>query len=348
MFRALGDTDYGVGIAVSVTNSCPLTCKHCISNASPSGERPPEGFANDLSSLLDRNDFETRHVTLTGGEPFHDLKLLKELLAVAATRRIHVGAITSSFWAKTRERARAVLEQLPTLGELTLSVDAHHADFVPPAFVRNAFDAAREKGLKVQVRVCVQRPATAEDEALMAFVKEFCPTESLEIQQLIAYGRAAEHEEFLEQEFEAYEHCPAIGPHVYYNGEIIPCCNSIVPLRGDHPLRIGSVRDSASLKTLILENALFVTLKVWGSKRLSRLVFGEDAKEKNACDLCARVCTDAAAWEKVRNVVDSAEHRAETYAFALKHFGVAEAEVPLKKAITEIIAARGNSVQAEI
>jgi len=80
MFRGLGDQIYGLGVAVSVTNACPLTCKHCISNASPSGETADSKFQKQLKLFLEHNDFETSQVTLTGGEPFHDLAQLRKLI----------------------------------------------------------------------------------------------------------------------------------------------------------------------------------------------------------------------------------------------------------------------------
>jgi len=257
-------------------------------------------------------------------------------------KHLRVGVITSSFWAKTLQRAGAILDGLPLLAELTLSADTHHADFVPPRFVKNAYIAAQERGIKAKVRICVQKPVTKEDDILTDFIRDFCDKDNIEIQQIIPYGRAAENSEFSEQIFDDYEHCPAIGPHVYYNGDVIPCCNSIVPLRGRHPLWIGSIEDTGSLKERVVRNAFFLYLKVWGAKVLIEMIYGAGARGKNACDLCATACSDTAAWEKISQVVNAAETRALTLAFALRHFDVAEAEQPLKEAIEEIINARSR------
>ncbi|MDK4733529.1 radical SAM protein [Rhizobium sp. CNPSo 3490] len=337
MFNGLRGRPYGAGVAVSVTNACPLQCKHCITNSSPKGEQAPDHFPDDLARFLDRNDFETNHVTMTGGEPFHDLPKLIKLVQLAAKKGYEVGAITSSFWAKSPERAADVLSQLPGLRNLTLSVDAHHEKFVPQRFVRNAFAAAKAKGLVVKVRVCVQIPQTADDDRLLEFVKSFADASEIESQQIVPYGRSAEHSEFSEQMFAEQNECPAIGPHLFYNGDVIPCCNTIVPLRGNHPLRITRSENDESLQEAVLQNMLFVTLKTWGAQDLKDYLYPDATKNITACDLCADVCTDSKLAQRANEYLQSPQHRVRTYTFALLHMDIPLAEKYLKVALQELI-----------
>jgi hypothetical protein len=211
---------------------------------------------------------------MTGGEPFYDIDRLKVFIDLAANHGLTVGAISSAFWAKTLATATGVLAQLPALSLLTVSADAYHSEFVPRSFVKNAYFAAQNRGLRTRVRVSVRLPHTNEDDELLSYIRGFCSDDAIETQQVIPYGRAAQHPEFNNQEFVKHSYCPALGPHILNNGEIIPCCNAIVPLRGKHPLHIGDGHDNKPLSESVLDNILFVTLKVWGVDSIAEYLYG--------------------------------------------------------------------------
>jgi pyruvate-formate lyase-activating enzyme len=344
MFDVKGGIPYGQNIAVSVTNACPLKCKHCITKSGPRTAGVGADFEGALENFLRRNDLGPSSVTFTGGEPFYDFERLKTFVKIVANRGIAVGAITSAFWAKSTEKALDILKQIPDLTFLTLSTDVHHSEFVPREFVRNAYIAAKKAGMRARVRLCVQIPHTEDDRAFLAFVNSFCAEEELEIQQVIPYGRAGHHAEFRDQEFRQQSYCPALGPHLLNSEEIIPCCNSIVPLRGKHPLFIGMGRDQGLLSDSILDNILFVTLKVWGVDEISEYLY-QSKSTKSACDVCSDVCSDSSKWEKLQLFLERPEHRVRTYSFALMHLGVAGAESRLKKAIADYMAERNADRQ---
>jgi pyruvate-formate lyase-activating enzyme len=339
MFEIDGCLPYGKNVAVSVTNACPLQCKHCITDSSPHTDPGLPNFEATLTNFLRRDDLGTASVTMTGGEPFYDLDRLIRLVKLAANQGLAVGAISSAFWAKSLAKANLVLDQLIDLTLLTLSTDVHHTDFVPRKFIKNAYLAAKARGIITRVRVCVQLPYTNGDKDILSYVRTFCAEEELEIQQIIPYGRSSEHKEFHKQEFSRQPFCPALGPHLLNNGEIIPCCNSIVPLRGKHPLYIGDGHDKAPLSESILDNILFVTLKVWGVDSISKYLYGEIG-EKSACDVCADVCSDSSKWGKLETYLLRPEHRIRTYSFALLHFKVEGAEPRLRQAIADYAAER--------
>jgi pyruvate-formate lyase-activating enzyme len=343
MFEIEGCPPYGRNVAVSVTNACPLRCGHCITNSSPTTDRAIPNFESVLSNFLDRNDLDVDSVTMTGGEPFYDLDRLTTLVQIAADKGFTVGAISSAFWAKSPERARMVLDQIPGLKALTLSTDVHHAKFVDREYVRNAYIEARKRGIKARIRVCVQLPYTESDVDVLNYVRTFCVEEDLEIQQIVPYGRAAQQQEVFHQHFNRQPFCPALGPHLLNNGEIIPCCNTIVPLRGKHPLYIGNGQDSGPLSDTILDNILFVTLKVWGVDSISEYLYGQTG-EKSACDVCADVCADSSKWERLKAYLMRPEHRIRTYSFALLHFNVAGVEARLRQAIAEYITERNGMI----
>jgi pyruvate-formate lyase-activating enzyme len=286
MFELDGCLPYGKNVAVSVTNACPLECKHCITNSTPRSDRALPNFETILTKFLARDDLGAVSVTMTGGEPFYDLDQLKQLGKLAFNQGLSVGAITSAFWAKSVPRANMILDQLAGLTLLTLSTDVHHTDFVPREFVKNAYVAGKARGIRTHIRVCVQLPYTEGDKEILDYVRTFCDEEEVEIQQVIPYGKSSQHEEFHKQEFTRQPHCPALGPHLLNNGEIIPCCNSIVPLRGKHPLYIGDSLDETPLSKSILDNILFVTLKVWGVDSIAECLYGEIGQQ-SACDVCA-------------------------------------------------------------
>jgi organic radical activating enzyme len=93
--------NYGRHIAVSVTNSCPIQCAHCISGSSPHTQKGHAGLEAMLARWLELSP-EVEHVTLTGGEPFHDLARLAEFVSICAARSIRSGVITSAYWPRTK------------------------------------------------------------------------------------------------------------------------------------------------------------------------------------------------------------------------------------------------------
>lgn len=295
---------YGEHIAVSVTNSCPLKCKHCISGSAPDTARGDPALVATFDKLLSEwNVIE--HVTFTGGEPFHYPKKLKEFAECADAHHVRYGVITGAFWAKSERSCSRYLNTVRNLATMTISTDLYHLQFVTQRHVLNAVRAARARDIHVKVRFTHAEPMTSDEVKINEDLRAELHEHELEYAPMQKYGRAVEngigrtYDRWSTQEVETkYGICPSTGPHVFENGRTTPCCNTIVSLRDDgHPLVFGNmVRDGVNT---VLENrernTLWLAIKVLGfdwlkERMVERNPAYQDYAPINACDFCFDFC----------------------------------------------------------
>ncbi|MFE9098133.1 TIGR04053 family radical SAM/SPASM domain-containing protein [Streptomyces sp. NPDC007264] len=146
------------------TRACPLACLHCRAEAVP--DRDPRELdtdaAKDLMGQVAAFGQPAPLFVITGGDPFQRPDLL-ELVAHGKEAGVRVAVSPSGTPTLTPERLRAV-DEAGAVG-LSLSLDgstaALHDGFrgVPGVFrwTLDAWDAARELGMKVQINTTVTR-----------------------------------------------------------------------------------------------------------------------------------------------------------------------------------------------
>lgn len=280
---------FGDRLAVSITNRCPIQCEHCISKSSPYTHRGKEGLSKAVSELLS-SDEKYRHITLTGGEPFDDLAVLREFADVCNSRGIKYGAITSAFWAKTKNSAQKAIASVPGIFSLTVSTDIYHAKFIRPGFIRNAYYSARNAGARTRVRL-TRNAECKESDKLKDAILDFLPEEDLEICSLAPYGRA-EGKNISEARDPSpyYGRCPTSGAHIFEDGRITPCCNSIVSLRSHAFFNYGNiVDDMPSAIGRMQSDVLFLIVKKIGFDFIDIFAKQHGVEIKrfaNSCDFC--------------------------------------------------------------
>ncbi|SFI74232.1 radical SAM protein [Celeribacter neptunius] len=295
---------YGEHIAISVTNSCPLQCAHCISGSAPDTARGASGLIEAFDALLARWPI-INHVTFTGGEPFHHPEELAEFAARAKARGVRYGVITGAFWGKSERSCDRYLKAVPDLATMTVSTDLYHQQFVTHRHVLNVVKAARKRGIHVKVRFTHADPMPEAERAVEAALKADLRPEELEYAPLQKYGRAVEqgigrsYDRWSPQPRETkYGICPSTGPHIFENGRVMPCCNTIVSLRDtDIPLDFGNAITEGVPKVQAnrAQNTFWLAIKVlgfdWLKDRLSELnpAYAEYAPI-NACDFCFDGC----------------------------------------------------------
>jgi hypothetical protein len=121
-----------------------------------------------VRSLDEVPAFGVDTVILTGGEPLAFLDEITQIARLAQERGLGIQICSNGFWAKTPEKALAVLLPLKELGLslLMLSTDRFHTRFIPVESVTNAANAASYLGLSCQIAV----PALARDWKAMSLM----------------------------------------------------------------------------------------------------------------------------------------------------------------------------------
>lgn len=140
-------------IAFSVTHSCPISCKYCVTRSRPG--KGPSLDAGFMKAVIDEvmAIAPLSTVVFTGGEALLELRAVEETIRHATAQGIWTRIVSNAFWAKQPATALRVLQRLRRAGlsEINISCDDLHQEHLPIENVRNAFDAAKRCGLPVLI-----------------------------------------------------------------------------------------------------------------------------------------------------------------------------------------------------
>lgn len=295
--------EFNEEIGLFLTRRCPLRCAHCIVSADPSYDDPDEESILRIARSI-AADRRLKHVSITGGEPFLRLDLLRKCLSILRATGKRLSVVTSAHWATTPARAQQVLDR--AIGgerdvEIWLSLDPHHREFLPASSYGNAIDAAHALGLKVGIKAVF----TKDPQEGTQFVQETISTECLAkvqeicLQPLFVLGRAQGFAEDLGSESSLPEGlCGKCAPHINEDGQVIACCG-VFDTEKENPLNLGNARreDLGALLDKSDRDWLIQAIRTLGPARMARLL-AEDASEPAAeegylphdiCSLCDKI-----------------------------------------------------------
>ncbi|GGX95737.1 hypothetical protein GCM10007160_24200 [Litchfieldella qijiaojingensis] len=289
--------NYGMHIAVSITNKCPLECEHCITKSSPVAD---DSSKSQVSKLCD--DLENlggngiKVITITGGEPYLNRNGMRAVINSVRGLDVKVAVITSGYWAKNYNNAKKFIELFPEIEAYTFSSDLYHQQFVDRETVLQGYQVAKELGKTASVRMCVS-PSDL-DSPIVSEMRELLG-EDLEVQSIIPWGRAKDiNEEFKYEDQVIAMPCVSDGPHIDFDGKVLPCCNALIAVKTEHPLDLGNINDS-SLKEIYLNintNLYLSFIRLWGFKPIVDFL-NEKLITKHLsgtpCHTCATICSSS-------------------------------------------------------
>ncbi len=96
-------TPFRVGLIL--TYRCNAECRHCFFECSPSrtGVMPRQTAKRAIDEA---SKLGAEWVSFSGGEPFLEYDLMKELIALSIGKRLIPEVVTNGFWGQTMEEAR--------------------------------------------------------------------------------------------------------------------------------------------------------------------------------------------------------------------------------------------------
>lgn len=223
-------------LVLNLTLQCPLRCGHCCYR-SDMGQHGCLNLAAACRAIDDAARMNSvQQVSFVGGDPFLVTDLMRQALQHARGHGLQGTATTSAFWARSPARARAILEPLVQagLGELVVSYDDAHAEFVPLRNVENAVAAAREFSLRLYVAVTVDAGARIDAAYLrrLLHIAGNDPRETVYEVLVNATGRAADNDaaEVLDTRradsrvYRGACHSALQNIQVTHTGQVLPCC----------------------------------------------------------------------------------------------------------------------------
>ena len=265
---------------LTLTYRCTVACQHCLVEAAPYKREliRPEIARDWLLQAKGYRAGTIREVIFTGGEPFYDAQLLRNLSDFAAMHGLRVTAATNAFWASSLEDADRMMKSLPFVSLLRVSTDQYHQKSIPLDHVRNAVDAARMNGRLVTLEACVDSRRGAAYKALMAELAELANPSEIRVHLAYPIGRALCYSgafNYIRSPECPDSPCPMGGaPAVFPDGGVFGCIGPVIRIPGSHPLYLGSLREEplADILERAEGNPVLRAIRVWGPKRLVSLL----------------------------------------------------------------------------
>jgi MoaA/NifB/PqqE/SkfB family radical SAM enzyme len=192
-------------------------------------------------------------ISLTGGEPFLEQKLMEDLIAYSNQKDLKTEVVTNGFWAKTPELSTHILESLKKHGLkiLNLSIDDFHQEQIPINYIRNAYQAAQKLGIKIVIMTTTTKNSKITSKTLPELLEDDkiqnlkdpriqSPNALLIETPITPEGRGKTVKELDTKQFSEIK-CSeplrdiGIGP----KGEVYPCCGPLAIKRS-----LGNINNS--------------------------------------------------------------------------------------------------------
>ena len=226
-------------VGLVLTYRCNAECRHCFFECSPS--RTEVMTRNTAQRVINEAlSLGAEWVSFSGGEPFLEHGLLKELITLSSGKGLKTEVVTNGFWGKTEDEARGALKPLIEAGldVLNLSIDDFHVEYVPFESARNAYRAAVELGLKIVLMVSTGKDSgitsgnlsmlLGDDRVQVAGKRRIInPNAVLFETQFTPIGRGVdlEYDPVQFSKIRCNEVLMNIG--VAPNGDVMPCCGPL-------------------------------------------------------------------------------------------------------------------------
>jgi hypothetical protein len=287
-------------VGLMYTRTCPLTCKHCITQSSPSAKGRMR--LDQARAYLPAIQEFSPTVCFTGGEPLLYYKDILRLTQDAKALGLDVTVVTGAGWVREEKAARLRMQELARSGVSTICIswDRYHEEFVPRERAILLARLAVEAGLDVKVRSVI--PAT---DRASSSCQEFdgMPIQ-LQSVRLIPLGRASS----LPASHLAHEDEPPRGvcsvirsPSIGHDGTVYACCGPSLYSAKSSPLVLGNA-NAEPLEDIFaraLQNPILQVIQYLGSYGFYALLKDHPAAQKilgkrragysTICDLCLDV-----------------------------------------------------------
>lgn len=253
-FETLRDSPLAT-MGVFLTPACPVQCAHCAVGAFP--DPPVEPGVSFLRRIEEMGRIPALvAAAVTGGEPFHELDLLKKVVETFRLNGKRVVVYTSGYWGKA-EGIHRVLPVLDLIDGLVVGVDLFHRARIPDADLANALRCAADRGIWIAAQVIdgIQDGAHLEYALSIfhsAFGPEWARTVTLVRTVPSPSCRAGNLDSFRLYRGSAEGFCSGLnGPTLLRDGTLAACCNEDVVLgKGPGVFRVedqGTLSDSVEL-----------------------------------------------------------------------------------------------------
>lgn len=294
-------------IGFMITYRCTISCAHCVVNAGPhrKDEMALEDAREWIGQVWRYRDGHVTNIAITGGEPFYNMRKLRDISALASQSELAVSVVTNAFWAATVDSAMESLRQLPAVKFLSISTDIHHLEHIPFERVRNAVKAAKELGLACSIAICTASESEERFRRIRDQALEIADEANVRTAITFPVGRARQIRGSLGYAISSEPSpsaCSMSGtPVIFPDGNVIGCIGPIMDIRSPHPLFLGNLRKEplAEILERAESNMILHANRVWGPQIMLDWLreYGLDGDlpeefiENSICDICHQLFT---------------------------------------------------------
>lgn len=279
MEERLSEMPFLRNIGLFMTYRCQVACPHCIIEAGP--ERTEEMLIEDMfdwiRQIASYRDGHVKVLSLTGGEPFFNVPVLKSVSDYAASYGLFVSVVTNAYWASTEKEAIRLLENLPAIQMISISADKYHQKFIPFSRVKNAIAAAEVHNIPYTIGVCTENEADRAYQAIIRKLHQATDGERILTAVTFRAGRALQKNGNCNYETSTIPPTSACAsgssPIIFPNGRVTACIGPIIDLTSSHPLVLGNLKEEtlAAILDRSESNPILHAIRIWGPKSLITL-----------------------------------------------------------------------------
>lgn len=305
-------------MALMFSARCNASCGHCSTSCGP--RRTESLTRSKIFSLMDEaaelSRGEPLKLGLTGGEPFLDFELLRDIVAHGKRLGAEMGCVTNAYWATSTEKARTLLKTLQDAGLLVLSVSSSrfHEEFVKTPRVERALGAAREIGLQCELKAVRLHSDTQSEEAIRAWALA-AGADRVQMFQVLPHlreGAVLAEEEYARSPGLPAGPCPGMLPTVGWEGEVYACAmpgafSRYFSLGNVHQAPLRTVRDRLYLggkQQILREHG-----PIHFAREIQARGLGDRLREDygGVCELCTHIAADPVLARVAEEMSDALE-----------------------------------------
>jgi len=282
-------------VGLSYTVTCPLSCRHCITQSSPKMKgKMSEEQARAYLDVIPRYSIS---VCFTGGEPLLYHSEIVQAARYATESGLYVSVVTGAGWVESEEDTIRKVRELANAGVKLMSIswDIYHQEASQMERARLLARIAAEEKIRIIVRAALP---PEQDPAIYRAAFEGIPV-AFQESPLIRLGRAKTLplKHFSQYDEPPKGECPVVLSLVIeYTGSVYACCGPSHFSAPHSPLVLGNTNEEPladildralsdpilDIISLVGPYGLYLLLEQAGSKSLLPV----RGAYTSICDLC--------------------------------------------------------------
>lgn len=301
-------------LGIQVTNTCNMTCAHCITDSSPQarGDLTWPQIEAAVRSAAPHVD----GVCVTGGEPLLRRELAFRTIRLTRDLGLRSSMVSNGYWARTPDEAHTVWHDLEKAGlhKLAVSFDRFHDRIVSAQSLDVLLETGAGTSIEIQVQYCGDRADAAYRTAEAMAARHGVALVTAEVLPF-GRGRQLAIQRTVDLADVPDDPCGvAVRPVLTPEGELFTCCG---PARGADdlsPLRlnattaddVGTALSSGATNPILnlIHNtgprALFDRLSPALRERVSKRLL-----DGSICSLCRAITDDRDAVTELESTLET-------------------------------------------